>query len=102
MLEAINSTAQEKANHLGEILNGEMKNIGIENNPFTSQEIILISILNVDVPGKVVNEKHQLEITFSNINKFVFIKHSNPFGNAISGLARFKKEIRPHSNSVNF
>ena len=77
-----------------------MKNIRIENN--LSKYVIgnHISILYVDVPGKVVNEKHQLEITFSNINKFVFIKHSNPFGNAISGLARFKKEIRPHSNSV--
>ena len=69
-----------------------MKNIGI----LKTTNVIgnHISILFADVPGKVVNEKHQLEITFPNINKFVFIKHSNPFGNAISGPnIRFKKRF---------
>ena len=45
---------------------------------------------------KNINSK----LLFPTSINFVFIEQFNPFGNAISGRIRFKKEIRPHSNTT--
>ena len=100
MSEAIFFTALEKENHVGKVsnvlwMNGELKNISIENYHVIGNHTSWCTRNQEKLLMKNIN----LKLLFPNINKFVFIKHSNPFGNAISGPTTTTLDFRKGSSS---